>query len=126
LSIQIIIGIATATIALSAILIERQKRLHSFNAAIQKTIDSITERGRNCKVAVLEDFPDHERLFMELKPYLLFLKRSKTDKAWENYKGWYKTIDQAQKQNVLNILGADSQSEIDTSIYHLKGLLKKI
>jgi hypothetical protein len=110
--------------AASGFLIERQKRVQRFNYSVKKTIDSITEEERNCKVAVFEDFPEHERLFMELLPYLLFFGRRRTQIAWENYIGWYKTINQAQKQSALNILGADHQSEINTTIQHLVGLLK--
>jgi hypothetical protein len=126
LNAAIIIAISGVLVAAaSGFLIERQKRVQRFNYAVQKTIDSITEEERNCKVAVFEDFPEHERLFMELLPYMLFFGRRRTQIAWENYIGWYKTINQAQKQSALNILGADRQSEIDTTIQHLVGLLKK-
>ena len=119
-----IIGIIVAIIA--GILIDRQKRVNSLNNSIQKTINSITKgKGRNCKVAIIEDFHEHERLYIELLPYLTFFGRCKTERAWENYKDWYKTIDQAQKQDVLNILGADSQSETEITVLHLINLLKK-
>ena len=127
MNIPIIISIIGVIVALIAgLLIDRQKRVNRLNNSIQKTINSITKgKGRNCKVAILEDFPEHDRLAMELLPYLLFSGRRKTERAWENYKDWYETIDQAQKQDMLNILGADIQSEIETTVLHLTNLLKK-
>jgi hypothetical protein len=82
-------------------------------------------KGRICKVALLEDFPEHKRLFIDLHPYLIFFGRCKTERAWDNYKNWYKEINQAQKECVLNVLGADSQSEINITVQCLTSLIKK-
>lgn len=125
MSLPIAISIAGLVVALvSGLLIERQKRVSRFNQAVQETIDTIRE-GRSCKVAVLEDFPEHEKLVRELLPYLLFFGRRKTETTWKTYRNWYKTIVQAQKQNIFSAFGADWQSEIDSTISCLEALLKE-
>ncbi len=125
MNLTIAISIAALVVLISGLLIERQKRVLRFNQAIQKTIATIKEDGRNCKVAIFEDFPDHEKLIGALLPYLLFFGRHKTETAWVNYKNWHKAINQAQKQNIFSIFGADWQSEIDSTTSCLTALLKK-
>lgn len=120
------LGIIIAIIALfvaaaSGFLIKRQSLIIKLNRSIQKTLDSI-KQGRNCKIAIIEDFHEHERLALDLLPYLLFNSRSRTESALRNYNDLY---NKKYQDNILNLLGADWQSEIDEILKHLTALIKK-
>jgi hypothetical protein len=106
-----LIGIVIGCITISTIYIEKRRHRLNLSESIFATIKSI-KKGRNCKVAVLEDFPVHKKLSMALMPYLVFKKKSFA-RIFSEYEGWHETIKDASKRNQLAPFGADWQEEID-------------
>ena len=120
---QIIIPLTALIVGVaSTILIKRQSRVNDLNRSVQNTIESI-QNGRNHKVAIIEDFADHERLANDLLPYLLFGSRRKTEQAIENYRAYRKNIDEL---GPATLFASEVRPEVDNTIEHLKRIRKKI
>jgi len=118
-----ILGILVGLGFMSGLIIERRKRQQLLIGALHDTIQSI-RKGRQVKLAVLEDFPSHKHLFEELRPYLIC--RSQISKTMHQYEQWHEVIRKAGERSVLNILGTDWESEIDRTIAHLEHLKQLI
>jgi len=106
-----IIGIVIGCIAIATIYIEQRRQRLNLSEAISATIKSI-KKGRNCKVAVLEDFLVHKKCSLALMPYLV-LKKKSFARIFSEYEGWYETIKEASNHDPLTSFGADWQIEID-------------
>lgn len=120
--VAIIIGVAGIAVG-SGVFVQRRKRRFALIDSIRSTRQSI-QNGRQVKMAMLEDFPTHKRFVSDLRPYLLRTK--KIDRAMRQYEEWFNTIRKAAERSPLNILGADVQSEIDTTLGHLDNLEESI
>ena len=122
MSLGIVIAIAAIIIAAtSGFLIKRQSCINNLNRFVQNTIESVNG-GRNHKVAIGEDFAEHEGFVLALLPYLLFASRRRTEQALKNYSGYHKAIKQL---GPATFLGSTVRSEIDVAINHLQSLKKK-
>ena len=120
--IAIIIGLA-GLIGGAGTFVERRRRKIDISEAIDATMQSIRS-GRQIKMAVLEDFPNHKRLVSRLRPYVF--RKARIEEATKQYEQWYRTIREAGEKSPINILGADWKSEVETTIAHLKNLKKAI
>jgi len=104
-------------------LTERSKRRFAALEAISKTIESI-QSGRQAKMAVLEDFPDHKRLALCLRPYLI--RKAKIDQAIKKYQQWYDDVRKMAEKNPTLVLDKDHEFEIETTIAHIQSLQDSI
>lgn len=121
--VAIIIGLAGIAVGSVLFFVQRRKRRFALIDSIRSTRQSI-QNGHQVKMAMLEGFPTHKLLVSDLRPYLL--RTMRIDQAMHQYEEWYNTIRKAAENSPLNILGADCQSEIDTTLDHLDNLEESI
>jgi len=88
-----VLGIFIGCTGILVAYIEKERHRLYLKEAILDTIRSI-EKGRNCKMAVLEDFPEHKNLITNLRPYTMLRKR-RLMQALSEYEAWYDSVKQA-------------------------------
>ena len=116
-----VLGIFIGCVGICVACIERNRHRLYLKEAILGTIKSIRE-GRNCKVAVLEDFPEHKDLITNLRPYVMFKKR-RFIQALSEYEAWHDTIKQASRRSAIISFGADLPGEREhaaSTVSHLE------